>query len=243
MGVHRRGHGDDEHPSIPQCGRVAAVCDSRQLGRIHLLGEVDAPAQLLDPIAIDVETDHIEVASELDRQGKPDVAEAQDGDGRIHGARLVAARGSRSPNGSGTRSVPALTGTVERAMAGAGVRTHEVGSVPFAVLPFDAAVDEVVRRATNGRSHRRPLRQCVHHRSGGQRPRVRRPVRPAHSPQFHGRRAGCLGGKASVRPERTGIGPGFTGRMSCRRCSIVARKSGIFFWVVVNRPSRHCGAQ
>ncbi len=34
-------------------------------------------------------------------------------------------------------------------MAGAGVRTHEVGSVPFAVLPFDAAVDEVVRRATN----------------------------------------------------------------------------------------------
>jgi N-acetylglucosaminyldiphosphoundecaprenol N-acetyl-beta-D-mannosaminyltransferase len=42
------------------------------------------------------------------------------------------------------------TGTVERAMAGAGVRIHGVGSVPFAVLPFDSAVDEVIRRATAG---------------------------------------------------------------------------------------------
>ena len=35
-------------------------------------------------------------------------------------------------------------------MAGTGLRTHEVGSLPFAVLPFDAAVDEVLRRATLG---------------------------------------------------------------------------------------------
>jgi N-acetylglucosaminyldiphosphoundecaprenol N-acetyl-beta-D-mannosaminyltransferase len=35
-------------------------------------------------------------------------------------------------------------------MAGAGVRTHEVGSIPFAVLRFDSSVDEVIRRATSG---------------------------------------------------------------------------------------------
>lgn len=33
-------------------------------------------------------------------------------------------------------------------MAGAGVRIHEVGSVPFAVLPLGSAVDEVIRRVT-----------------------------------------------------------------------------------------------
>ena len=51
---------------------------------------MNAQAQLLDPLAVDVETDHIEVAGEFDCEGKTDVAQAQDGDGRIHGVRLVA---------------------------------------------------------------------------------------------------------------------------------------------------------
>ncbi len=35
-------------------------------------------------------------------------------------------------------------------MAGAGVRTFGIGAIPFAALPFDEAVDEVIRRAEVG---------------------------------------------------------------------------------------------
>ena len=41
-------------------------------------------------------------------------------------------------------------GTVERAM-GAAVTTFGIGRIPLAALPFDEAVDEVVRRAQTGR--------------------------------------------------------------------------------------------
>ena len=50
-----------------------------------------------------------------------------------------------------------------------------MGSIPFTVLPFDAAVDEVIRRSHVGQTHRGPLRERLHDRPGGQGPAVREP--------------------------------------------------------------------
>lgn len=42
-----------------------------------------------------------------------------------------------------------MAGTVERAM-GTAVRTYRIGAIPFAVMPFDQAVEEILRRAKDG---------------------------------------------------------------------------------------------